>query len=60
VGSYSNFSQSCCRYPIVRPWSPKVAATRARFLLRFLFGVSTDPGPGEDVCEELTIFCASS
>ncbi len=36
-----------------RPWSPKVAAKGARFLLRFLFGVFTDPGPGKDVRNEL-------
>ena len=36
-----------------RPWSPKVTATGARLLLRFLFGVFTDPGPGKDVRDEL-------
>ena len=40
-------------YRHARPWSPKVAATGARFLLRFLFEVFTDPGPGKDVCDEL-------
>ena len=40
-------------YHHARPWSPKVTATGARFLLRFLFGVFTDPGPGKDVREEL-------
>jgi UDP:flavonoid glycosyltransferase YjiC (YdhE family) len=34
-------------------WSPNVAATGARFLLRFLFRVFTDPGPGQDVQEEI-------
>jgi UDP:flavonoid glycosyltransferase YjiC (YdhE family) len=40
-------------YRHARPWSPKVAATGARFLLRFLFEVFTDPGPGKDVHNEL-------
>jgi UDP:flavonoid glycosyltransferase YjiC (YdhE family) len=40
-------------YRHARPWSPKVAATGARFLLRFLFGAFTDPGPGRDVHDEL-------
>jgi UDP:flavonoid glycosyltransferase YjiC (YdhE family) len=40
-------------YHHARPWSPKVAATGARFLLRFLFGVFTDPGLGKEVHEEL-------
>jgi UDP:flavonoid glycosyltransferase YjiC (YdhE family) len=40
-------------YHHARPWSPRVVATGARFLLRFLFGVFTDPGPGKDVREEL-------
>ncbi len=40
-------------YRRARPWSPDVAATGARFLLRFLFGVFTEPGIGEDVREEL-------
>lgn len=40
-------------YRHARPWSPKVAATGTRFLLRFLFGVFTDPGPGKDVRNEL-------
>ena len=40
-------------YHHARPWSPKVAATGARFLLRFLFGVFTDPGPGKDVRDEI-------
>jgi UDP:flavonoid glycosyltransferase YjiC (YdhE family) len=40
-------------YHHARAWSPKVAATGARFLLRFLFGVFTDPGSGKDVHEEL-------
>ncbi len=40
-------------YRHARPWSPKVAATGARFLLRFLFEVFTDPGPGRDVHDEL-------
>lgn len=41
-------------YKHARPWSPKVAATGARFLLRILFGVFTDLGPGRDVREELS------
>jgi UDP:flavonoid glycosyltransferase YjiC (YdhE family) len=40
-------------YRHARPWSPKVATKGARFLLRFLFGVFTDPGPGKDVRDEL-------
>jgi UDP:flavonoid glycosyltransferase YjiC (YdhE family) len=40
-------------YRHARPWSPKVTATGPRFLLRFLFGAFTDPGPGKDVCNEL-------
>jgi UDP:flavonoid glycosyltransferase YjiC (YdhE family) len=40
-------------YRRARPWSPNVAATGARFLLRFLFGVFTEPGLGEDVRDEL-------
>jgi UDP:flavonoid glycosyltransferase YjiC (YdhE family) len=40
-------------YRHARPWSPKVAATGARFLWRFLFEAFTDPGPGKDVCGEL-------
>jgi UDP:flavonoid glycosyltransferase YjiC (YdhE family) len=40
-------------YHHARPWSPKVAATGARFLLRFLFEAFTDPGPGKDVHNEL-------
>jgi UDP:flavonoid glycosyltransferase YjiC (YdhE family) len=40
-------------YRHARPWSPKVVATGARFLLRFLVGAFTDPGPGRDVREEL-------
>jgi UDP:flavonoid glycosyltransferase YjiC (YdhE family) len=40
-------------YKHARPWSPKVAATGARFLLRILFGVFTDLCFGRDVCEEL-------
>ena len=40
-------------YRHARPWSPKVTATGARFLLRFLFEAFTDPGPGEDVRDEL-------
>ena len=40
-------------YRHARPWSPNVAATGARFLLRFLFEAFTDPGPGKDVCDEL-------
>jgi UDP:flavonoid glycosyltransferase YjiC (YdhE family) len=40
-------------YRHARPWSPNIAATGARFLLRFLFGVFTDPGPGRDVRDEL-------
>jgi UDP:flavonoid glycosyltransferase YjiC (YdhE family) len=40
-------------YRHARPWSPNVAATGARFLLRFLFGVFTEPGLGEDVRDEL-------
>jgi UDP:flavonoid glycosyltransferase YjiC (YdhE family) len=36
-----------------RPWSPNVAATGVRFLLRFLFRAFTDPGPGKDVRDEL-------
>jgi hypothetical protein len=33
-------------YRHARPWSPLGAATGLRFLLRFLFLVFTDPGPG--------------
>ena len=40
-------------YRRARPWSPTVAATGARFLLRFLFDVFTEPRIGEDVCDEL-------
>jgi UDP:flavonoid glycosyltransferase YjiC (YdhE family) len=40
-------------YRHARPWSPNVAATGARFLLRFLFLAFTDPGPGKDVRDEL-------
>jgi len=40
-------------YRRARPWSPTVAATGARFLLRFLFGVFTEPRIGEDVHDEL-------
>jgi UDP:flavonoid glycosyltransferase YjiC (YdhE family) len=40
-------------YRHAKPWSPTVAATGPRFLLRFLFGAFTDPGPGKDVREEL-------
>jgi UDP:flavonoid glycosyltransferase YjiC (YdhE family) len=40
-------------YRHARPWSPTVAATGVRFLLRFLFDVITDPGPGKDVRDEL-------
>lgn len=40
-------------YRHARPWSPKVAATGARFLLRFLFGRFTDPLLGKDVRDEL-------
>jgi UDP:flavonoid glycosyltransferase YjiC (YdhE family) len=40
-------------YRRARPWSPNVTATGARFLLRFLFGVFTEPGLGEDVRDEL-------
>jgi glycosyltransferase, MGT family len=40
-------------YRRARPWSPTVAATGARFLLRFLFGVFTEPCIGEDVRDEL-------
>jgi len=41
-------------YRQARPWSPKIAATGARVLLRFLFRVFTDPGCGKDVRNELT------
>src|SRR5262249_54458182 len=37
-----------------RPWSPTVAATGVRFLLRFLLGVFTELGIGDDVRDELT------
>jgi UDP:flavonoid glycosyltransferase YjiC (YdhE family) len=40
-------------YRHARPWSPVVAATGARFLLRFLFGPFTDPRVGNDVRDEL-------
>src|ERR1700752_2973070 len=40
-------------YRYARPWSPTVAATGARFLLRFLFGPFTDPRFGKDVRDEL-------
>jgi UDP:flavonoid glycosyltransferase YjiC (YdhE family) len=40
-------------YRHARPWSPKVAATGARFLLRFLFRRFTDPLLGKDVRDEL-------
>jgi UDP:flavonoid glycosyltransferase YjiC (YdhE family) len=40
-------------YRHARPWSPKVAASGARFLLRFLFGIFTDPRLGNDVRDEL-------
>jgi UDP:flavonoid glycosyltransferase YjiC (YdhE family) len=36
-----------------RAWSSKVTAMGARFLLRFIFQVWTDPGLGKDVCDEL-------
>lgn len=40
-------------YRRARSWSPTVTATGARFLLRFLFGVFTEPRIGEDVRDEL-------
>jgi hypothetical protein len=40
-------------YHHARPWSPKVAATGARWLMRILFGVFTDLGPGKDVRDEI-------
>jgi UDP:flavonoid glycosyltransferase YjiC (YdhE family) len=40
-------------YRRARPWSPNVAVTGPRFLLRFLFGVFTEPGLGTDVRDEL-------
>ncbi len=40
-------------YRHARPWSANDPATGLRFLLRFLFGAFTDPGPGRDVREEL-------
>jgi UDP:flavonoid glycosyltransferase YjiC (YdhE family) len=40
-------------YRHARPWSSKTAATGARFLLRFIFDVFTDPGLGTDVRNEL-------
>src|SRR5215469_14594048 len=40
-------------YRHARPWSSKVAATGAQFLLRFLFAVFTDSGLGRDVRDEL-------
>ena len=40
-------------YHHARAWSPNVAATGPRFLLRFLFAVFTDPGPGKDVSDQL-------
>jgi len=40
-------------YRRARPWSPTDVATGLRFLLRFLFGVFTEPGIGEDVRDEL-------
>src|SRR5262249_55707682 len=35
------------------PWSPRVAITGARFLLRFIFGPFTDPRLGRDVRNEI-------
>jgi UDP:flavonoid glycosyltransferase YjiC (YdhE family) len=40
-------------YRHARPWSPQVAATGARLLLRYLFGPFTDPRLGKDVRDEL-------
>jgi UDP:flavonoid glycosyltransferase YjiC (YdhE family) len=40
-------------YRHARPWSPRVATTGARFLLRFIFGPFTDPRVGEDVRDEI-------
>jgi UDP:flavonoid glycosyltransferase YjiC (YdhE family) len=40
-------------YRRARPWSPDDVATGLRFLLRFLFGVFTEPGLGQDVRDEL-------
>jgi UDP:flavonoid glycosyltransferase YjiC (YdhE family) len=40
-------------YRHARPWSPNVAATGPRFLLRFLFAVFTDPGAGTDVSDQM-------
>src|SRR5438105_7097535 len=40
-------------YTSARPWSPIQPATGPRFLLKFLFGVFTDPRAGDDVRHEL-------
>jgi UDP:flavonoid glycosyltransferase YjiC (YdhE family) len=40
-------------YHHASPWSPQVAATRVRLLLRYLFGPFTDPSLGKDVRYEL-------
>jgi UDP:flavonoid glycosyltransferase YjiC (YdhE family) len=40
-------------YRHARAWSPKVATTGPRFLLRFIFGPFTDPRIGEDVRGEI-------
>ena len=41
-------------YNHTRPWSPEEPATGIRFLLKFLFGVFTNPRIGDDVRSELT------
>ncbi|HTF55336.1 MAG TPA: glycosyltransferase [Pseudonocardia sp.] len=41
-------------YSHTRPWSPEEPATGIRFLLKFLFGVFTNPRIGDDVRSELT------
>jgi UDP:flavonoid glycosyltransferase YjiC (YdhE family) len=40
-------------YRHARPWSPRVAITGARFLLRFIFGPFTDARLGQDVRDEM-------
>ncbi|MGQ0620744.1 MAG: glycosyltransferase [Panacagrimonas sp.] len=40
-------------YTRAHPWAPGEAATGLRFLLRFLFGVFTDPKAGDDVHAEI-------
>ena len=40
-------------YHYSRPWSPRVAVTGVRLLMKFLFGVFTDVGAGKDVRDEI-------